>query len=84
MDTTLVERSVLVVDSMEQAVASYGDVMIPLEEKAITRSHIRAELGELLLNPGIIDRRRNDITIFKAGGLGVLDAVFADYIVSQF
>src|SRR3989442_14607528 len=84
MDTPLVERSVLVVDSMEQAVASYGDVMIPLEEKAITRSHIRAELGELLLNPGIIDRRSNDITIFKAGGLGVLDAVFADYVVSQF
>ncbi len=84
IDTTLVERSILVVDSMEQAVATYGDVMIPLEEKAITRSHIRAELGELLLNPSIIDRDRNDITIFKAGGLGVLDAVFADYIVSQF
>jgi len=84
MDTTLVKRSVLVVDSTEQAVATYGDVMIPLEEKAITRSHIRAELGELLLNPSIIDRRRNDITVFKAGGLGVLDAVFADYIVSQF
>jgi len=84
MDTTLVQRSVLVVDSMEQAVATYGDVMIPLEEKAILRSHIKAELGELLLNPSIIDRRRKDITVFKAGGLGVLDAVFADYIVSQF
>ncbi len=69
---------------MEQAVETYGDIMIPLEEKAITRSHIRAELGELILNPSIIDRERNDITIFKAGGLGVLDAVFADYIVSQF
>jgi len=84
MDTTLVKRSVLVVDSMEQAVATYGDITIPLKEKAITQSHIRAELGELLLNPSVIDRRRNDITVFKAGGLGVLDAVFADYIVSQF
>jgi len=79
-----VKRSVLVVDSMEQAVATYGDIRIPLEEKAITRSHIIGELGELLLNPSIIDRRGNDITVFKAGGLGVLDAVFADYIVSQF
>jgi ornithine cyclodeaminase len=84
MDTTLVKRSVLVVDSMEQAVATYGDIAIPLKEKTITQSHIRAELGELLLNPSIIDRKRNDITVFKAGGLGVLDAVFADYIVSQF
>jgi len=84
MDTTLVKRSVLVVDSMEQAVATYGDVMIPLRERAITKSHIRTELGELLLDPSIIERRKNDITIFKSGGLGVLDAVFADYIVSQF
>jgi ornithine cyclodeaminase len=41
MDTTLVKRSVLVVDSVEQAVATYGDIMIPLKERAITRSHIR-------------------------------------------
>ena len=84
MDTTLVKRSVIVVDSMEQAVATYGDIRIPLKEKAITRSHIMGELGELFLNPSIIDRRENDITVFKAGGLWVLDAVFADYVVSQF
>ena len=84
MDTTLVKRSVLVVDSVEQAVATYGDVMFPLRERAITKSHIRTELGELLLDPSIIERRKNDITVFKSGGLGVLDAVFADYIVSQF
>jgi ornithine cyclodeaminase len=84
MDTTLVKRSILIVDSLEQAIATYGDIMIPLKEKAITKSHIRAELGELLLNPTNIERRRNNITVFKAGGLAVLDAVFADYVVSQF
>jgi len=83
MDTTLVKRSVLVVDSVEQAVTTYGDIMIPLKEKAITRSHIRAELGEMLLDPNIIERGKSDITIFKAGGIGVLDAVFADYLVSK-
>jgi ornithine cyclodeaminase/alanine dehydrogenase-like protein (mu-crystallin family) len=82
-DTVLVKRSVLVVDSVEQAVTSYGDIMIPLKEKAIRRSHIRAELGELLLEPRVLRRKRGDVTIFKAGGLGVLDAVFADYIVSR-
>lgn len=84
MDTTLVKRSVLVVDSVEQAVATYGDIVIPLKEKAITRSHIRTELGKLLLHPRMIQRRKSDITIFKAGGLGVLDSVFADYLVSRF
>ena len=84
MDTTLVKRSILVVDSVEQAVATYGDIVIPLKEKAIKKSHIRAELGELLLDPNLVGRRENQITVFKAGGLGVLDAVFADYVVSQF
>ena len=84
MDTALVKRSILVVDSIEQAVSTYGDIMIPLKLGAITKSQIKAELGELLLDPSIIKRRRNDITVFKAGGLGVLDAVFADYVVSQF
>ena len=84
MDTTLVRRSILIVDSREQAFTAYGDIMIPLKEKAITKSHIRAELGELLLDPSMIERRENEITVFKAGGLGVLDAVFADYMVSQF
>jgi len=84
MDTALVKRSVLVVDSLEQAVTTYGDIMIPLKEKAITKSHIKAELGDLLVDPAVIERGKNDITVFKAGGLGVLDAVFADYMVSQF
>ena len=84
MDTNLVKRSILVVDSLEQAVTTYGDIMIPLKEKAITKSHIRVELGMLLFDPAVIERGMNDITVFKAGGLGVLDAVFADYMVSQF
>jgi ornithine cyclodeaminase/alanine dehydrogenase-like protein (mu-crystallin family) len=83
MDTALVKRSVLVVDSVEQALATYGDIMIPLKERAIRKAHIRAELGELLLDPGIVKRGKNDVTIFKAGGLAVLDAIFADYLVSR-
>ncbi len=83
MDAALVKRSVLVVDSVEQAVATYGDIMIPLKERAITRSHISVELGKLILDPSIMKRGKNDITIFKAGGLAVLDAIFADYLVSR-
>jgi len=83
MDTTLVKRSVLVVDSVEQAVATYGDIMIPLKERAITRSHIRTEIGELILDPSLLKRGQNDITVFKAGGLAVLDAIFADYLVAR-
>ncbi len=83
MDTALVKRSILVVDSREQALSTYGEVLIPLREKAIRRNHIKAELGELLLDPNMIRRTTNDITIFKAGGLAALDAAFANHVVSK-
>jgi len=83
VDTSLVKRSILVVDSRAQALSTYGDIMIPIREKAIERTRIRAELGELLAKKRSISRDPNSITLFKSGGLAVLDAVAADYIVSQ-
>jgi alanine dehydrogenase len=83
VDTSLVKRSILVVDSRAQAISTYGDIMIPIREKVIEETHIRAELGELLAKKRSISRSPNDITLFKAGGLAVLDAVAADYIVSR-
>ena len=83
VDTSLVKRSTLVVDSREQAISTYGDIVIPIRERAIEATHIRAELGELLAGKSSISRGTNDITLFKSGGLAVLDAMAADYIVSQ-
>jgi ornithine cyclodeaminase/alanine dehydrogenase-like protein (mu-crystallin family) len=83
VDTSLVKRSTLIVDSREQALSTYGDIVIPIREGAISGTHIRAELGDLLIKKQSISRSRNDITLFKAGGLAVLDAVVADYIMSQ-
>jgi ornithine cyclodeaminase len=54
-----------------------------VKEKAIDDTHIRAELGELLTKKQSISRGSNDITLFKSGGLAVLDAIAADYILSQ-
>jgi ornithine cyclodeaminase/alanine dehydrogenase-like protein (mu-crystallin family) len=39
IDTTLVKRSVLIVDSVEQAVATYEDIMIPLKERDYKGAH---------------------------------------------
>ena len=83
VDTELVKRSILVVDSRAQALSTYGDIMIPIREKVIEETHILAELGELLVKKRSISRDPNAITLFKSGGLAVLDAVAADYIVSQ-
>jgi ornithine cyclodeaminase/alanine dehydrogenase-like protein (mu-crystallin family) len=83
VDTSLVKRSTLIVDSREQAVSTYGDIVIPIRERAIEATHIRAELGDLLAKKQSISRGTNAITLFKSGGLAVLDAMAADYIISQ-
>ena len=83
VDTALVKRSILVVDSREQAISTYGDIIVPIREKAIEGTHIRAELGELIAKKRSVSRGLNDVTLFKSGGLAVLDAMAADYILSQ-
>jgi len=83
IDTTLVKRSILVVDSREQALSTYGDIVVPIREKAIERAHIRAELGELLAERRTLSRGPDDITLFKSGGIAILDAIAADHILSQ-
>ena len=83
VDTSLVKRSMVVVDSREQAISTYGDIIIPIREGAIKESHIRAELGELITRQKTIARGPGDITLFKSGGLAVLDAAVADFIISH-
>ncbi len=81
VDTDLVARSFIVVDSIPQAVSTYGDIMIPLKQKKISRQDLN-ELGHILTHP-ILLPRRGMISLFKSGGLAALDAVFADYIVGR-
>jgi len=47
----------------------------------IEASHIRGELGDLMIRPGLFSRRKDDITLFKSGGIAALDAVFAEHLV---
>jgi alanine dehydrogenase len=81
VDTELVKKSRVVVDSRAQALATYGDIIRPVREGAIRESDIM-ELGEILIGktkilPG------DGPTLFKAGGLAVLDATITDYLVNQ-
>ena len=83
VDTSLVKRSALIVDSRAQAFSTYGDIILPLKEGAIEEASILAELGELLTNRISISRLPSDVTLFKSGGLAVLDAIAADHVLSQ-
>ena len=72
VDSDLVARSVIVVDSREAALAEAGDLVIPLREGRIAGSETWAELGEVAAGKGG-RRQSDDITLFKSVGNAVQD-----------
>ena len=80
VDTALVKRSRLFVDSRLSALKEPGDIIIPLEEGEITPDHIVAEVGELVAGLKTFKRQRDDITLFKSLGLAVEDIASAQFV----
>ena len=80
MPPLLVKRSRLYVDSRDAAVVESGDVVMNIAAGLFDASHIRGEIGELVL--GRVDGRRLDreITVFKSLGMAVEDVVAADLV----
>jgi ornithine cyclodeaminase/alanine dehydrogenase len=83
LDTAIIKRSMLVADSYEACLSEAGDIMIPIQEGAIDKSHMKAELGEVVIGrkPG----RGGDaeITIFKSNGLAIQDAATAKLVYDK-
>jgi ornithine cyclodeaminase len=77
METALVKRARLFVDSRAGALAEAGDIVIPIKEGAIDASHIAGEIGDVCGGrvPGRRDSR--EITIFKSLGMAVEDVAAA-------
>ena len=77
LDTVAIQRSKVVPDLAAACLVEAGDLIMPIEEGAITEDHIHANLGEVVagLKPG----RESDeeITLFKSVGLAVQDAATA-------
>jgi ornithine cyclodeaminase/alanine dehydrogenase len=73
LDTKTVVRSYYVADLREANLAEAGDLLIPMEEGAVTADHIAANLGEVVIGekPGRADQEQ--ITLFKSCGLAVQD-----------
>ena len=80
MPPALVARGRLYVDSKAAAVVESGDVVMNVKSGLFDESHIRGEIGELVL--GRVDGRKTagEITIFKSLGMAVEDVVAADLV----
>ncbi|HZO33513.1 MAG TPA: ornithine cyclodeaminase family protein [Gaiellaceae bacterium] len=83
LDTATMVAAALFVDRRESTVNEAGDYLFPLREGAIDESHIRAELGDVLI--GAADGRRgaDELTVFKSLGLAVEDLAAAELVLAR-
>ncbi len=83
LDTEIVKRSKFIGDSREACFKEAGDIMIPLQEGAITEHHFYAELGEIIIGklPGRLSK--DEITLFKSNGLAIQDAATAKLVYDK-
>ena len=77
-DTALLKARVFV-DSFDTTMAHIGELKIPIESRAIDRSHVLADYYDL----SAFSRAPEDITIFKNGGGAHLDLMTGRYILDR-
>lgn len=83
IDPALVSRARFFVDSRAAALVESGDVVMGLAAGLFSATHIRGELGEVVL--GRVEGRPadSDVTIFKSLGMAVEDVVAADLVLRR-
>lgn len=73
LDTAIIKRSLLIADSRDACLKEAGDIMIPINEGAITADHIYADLGEIVTHKKPGRTSADQITLFKSNGLAIQD-----------
>jgi ornithine cyclodeaminase/alanine dehydrogenase-like protein (mu-crystallin family) len=81
VDTLTIARSRVVVDTY-LAAAEVGELVIPLQEGAIARDHIAADLHELISGKKQGRRKPEEITVFKSVGCALEDLVAAELLLA--
>ena len=80
MAPALVKRGRLYVDSRAAALVESGDVVMNIADGLFDASHLRGEIGELVLGRAPGRASDSDVTIFKSLGMAVEDVVAADLV----
>jgi len=83
VDSTTIERARVVVDTYDGALAEAGDLLIPMQEGRIARSHIAADLHELVSGQNAARTSADEITVFKSVGCALEDLVTAELVDNQ-
>ncbi len=83
LDTATVAESKLVIDDMEGIKLEAGDILIPIEEGAITWDHVYAELKELVTGQKEGRTTQDTITVFKSVGIAIQDSSVANLVLKK-
>jgi len=79
LDTETVRTARVFVDSKESAANEAGDLLMAMEEGAIGKEHVVAEIGEVLLDKATGRSSSSEITVFKSLGLAIQDVLAANH-----
>ncbi|MHA1186347.1 MAG: ornithine cyclodeaminase family protein [Candidatus Heimdallarchaeota archaeon] len=79
--TETITKAKVVVDHYESCLTEAGDILIPIQEGAINKEHIYAELGEIILQEKPSRTSDTDITVFKSVGNAIQDLMTANQIL---
>ncbi|MDD9889208.1 MAG: ornithine cyclodeaminase family protein [Gammaproteobacteria bacterium] len=82
-DSELVTKAALYVDSIESTLKEGGDIMIPIEEGAMTANAILGEVGQLLSEDFAGRASSEQITVYKSHGIFTQDLYAANYVLTQ-
>ena len=80
LDGATMARAKVVVDSREAMMAECGDILLAIEEKAIGKDHIHAEIGEVLAGTKAGRSSAEEITIYKSVGIAIQDVATANLV----
>ncbi len=83
LDTATMAAAALFVDRRESTINEAGDYLLPLREGALDESHIRAELGDVLIGAAEGRRDGQELTVFKSLGLAVEDLAAAEHVLAR-
>jgi len=83
LDTAIVKKSKFIADSYEACLKEAGDIMIPIDEGAIDKSHMFADLGEIVTGKKPARENNDEITLFKSNGLAIQDVATAKLVYDK-
>ncbi len=83
LETGIIADAKVVIDEWEAIKLESGDILIPIQEGAITESHVYAELGELVTGEKIGRTPKDGITVFKSVGIAIQDSSVANLVLKK-